>query len=69
VILICLATLKQFVAFAVGRNMNDALEIAAIGYLLIGLLLGTVGLGGKEISDEVLQKHLKDHGSPQGERH
>jgi len=33
--------------------MNDALEIAAIGYLLIGLLLGTVGLGGKEISDEV----------------
>lgn len=33
--------------------MNNAIEISGIVYLLIGLLLGTVGLGGKEISDEV----------------
>lgn len=32
--------------------MNNAIEISGISYLLIGLLLGTVGLRGKEISDE-----------------
>ncbi len=50
---IYLETLKQFVVFVGNRNMNNAIEISGIIYLLVGLLLGTVGLGGKEISDEV----------------
>ena len=50
---ICLETLKQFVVFVGNRNMMNAIEISGIIYLLVGLLLGTVGLGGKEISDEV----------------
>lgn len=33
--------------------MNIAFEIAVVAYLLIGVLLGTVGLGGKEISAEI----------------
>jgi hypothetical protein len=37
----------------VDRKMNIAFEIAGAAYLFIGLLIGTVGLGGKEISDEV----------------
>ena len=33
--------------------MNIAFEIAAAAYLFIGLILGTVGLGGREISGEI----------------
>jgi hypothetical protein len=50
---ICLETLKQFVVFVGNRNINNAFEIAEVAYLLIGLLPSTVGLGGKEISDEI----------------
>jgi ribosomal protein S27E len=35
------------------EKMNHLYEIAVGAYLLIGLLLGIVGLGGKEISNEV----------------
>lgn len=50
---ICPEISRQFVVFVVNREMYIAFEIAGAAYLFIGLILGTVGLGGREISGEI----------------